>query len=73
MICTRCKKEFDDIIPTKNALNYGSNIFACPHCGKAYSYFRIVRILPLNCIDKESDDWGKPIISNKEYNKKTKR
>lgn len=62
MKCVRCNKEFDSI----NVQTYGGHaIFACPHCGKPYSFSRriIIDTEPINYdCGRKFDDWGNKII-----------
>lgn len=64
MKCIRCGKEVDSTIPELNVARYGQDVlWACPNCGKAYNFHRIVQIkvTPIPT-DKKEDDWGKPIV-----------
>lgn len=61
MKCVHCKKEFDSAIPEINAESYGSNIYACPHCGMPYKFYRAVHTEPLWECPLKKDDWGKQI------------
>lgn len=73
MKCTRCGKEFDSTIAELNAEHYDHNVCACPHCGKAYYFYcqkRIVAVDYDGCA--ETDDWGEPIVPDKDYKKKKK-
>lgn len=72
-ICVRCKKEMDTAIPEMSAIQYGQNFYACEHCGMLYSIFRpeFVVYKPLGgWEEKTEDDWGKKVVSDKEYKKK---
>lgn len=68
--CVRCNKKHrikDNAV--RNAEVYGSNVYACPYCGKAYRLQRVVRVdaIPINT-EAGEDDWGKNIYSDEEYN-----
>lgn len=63
MKCIRCQKEINTLIPERHAENYGSNLWACPNCGKAYRFFRTV-ICEEATTDAKEDNWGKLIIQN---------
>ena len=79
MICSRCGKIVNTERPERNAEVYGTgNVFACPYCGKAHYFSRVVKvdIKPINSSYEkddyssyEEDDWGNVIISDKEYEK----
>ena len=72
-ICVRCKKEMNTITAEMNAIHYGQNFYACEHCGMLYSVYRpeFVVYKPLGYWeDKTEDDWGKDVVSDKEYKKK---
>lgn len=72
-ICVRCKKEMDTITAEMNAIQYGQNFYACEHCGMLYSIYRpeFVVYKPLgNWEEKREDDWGKKVVSDKEYKEK---
>lgn len=76
MECVRCKKNFDSVIAELNAEQFGNNICACPHCGKAYYFERIMRI-KVTPIDNtyhlhKTDDWGERIVSDEEYAEEAK-
>lgn len=73
MECVRCKKEFDDYAPYRNAETYGGYPkYACPHCGKLYVFSRriIIDAEPCNYMDEmKQDDWGHKVVSDEEYYK----
>jgi DNA-directed RNA polymerase subunit RPC12/RpoP len=72
-ICSRCKKPMDTTIAEMNAIHYHQNFYACEHCGMLYSIYRpeIVIYKPLGYWeDVTEDDWGKEVVSDKEYKKK---
>jgi hypothetical protein len=72
-ICDRCMKPMDTSTAEMNAIQYGQNFYACEHCGMLYSIYRpeIVFYKPLGgWKDKTEDDWGKKVISDKDYKKK---
>lgn len=76
MKCIRCEKEFDEYAPYRNAECYGVFVlYACPHCGKLYSFQRIVQIESAEsfAINKEEDDWGHKVISDELYYKTNKK
>lgn len=62
MKCIRCNKEIDSFSAEQYALNYGGSIYACPYCGKAYQFYRVVRVSPIET-DRKEDDWGNTIIN----------
>lgn len=71
-VCVRCKKEMNTITPEMHAIRYGQNFYACEHCGMLYSIYRpeFVIYKPLgNWEDKTEDDWGKKVVTDKEYKK----
>ena len=61
MKCIHCRREFDSDIPKVNADTFGENIYACPHCGMPYKFYRAVHTEPLWECTLKKDDWGKPI------------
>ena len=68
--CPRCGHNLDmDACARDNALAYGSNIYACPKCGKPFIFYRVVlcKELPENYSTQE-DDWGRKIVSDANYN-----
>lgn len=71
MVCTRCGKVLDTYKQERNADSYGSNIYACPKCGKPYMFVRKVVIteLPINTNLKE-DDWGNKVVNDVTFAKK---
>lgn len=61
--CSNCGKEMDtDSRAEANAEVFGSNIYACPHCGKAHVIRRsvLVRAVPIST-NRKKDDWGNDI------------
>ena len=42
MECVRCHKSMNTDTAEMNAYHYGSNWYACPHCGKLYKVYRIL-------------------------------
>lgn len=65
--CVRCNKKHhikDNAV--RNAEVYGSNVYACPYCGKAYKLQRVVSI-DIKPIETNSmiDDWEKIFIPMK--------
>ena len=71
-ICDRCKKTMNTTYAEINAIHYGQNFYACEHCGMLYSIYRpeFVIYKPLGYLeDKTEDDWGKNVVSDKEYKK----
>ena len=72
MKCIRCKKEFDTEIPVENTRNFGTNLYACPYCGKLYKFYRTISVSCYDLIDNEvgdrkTDNWGNKIILDKDY------
>ena len=72
MKCKRCRKAFDTSIAELNAEQFGHNICACPHCGKAYRVRREIKIVAEEIDDitlgeRKTDDWGDKIIPDKKY------
>ena len=77
MNCVRCGLFFDSSVPYINAESYGGNvIYACPQCGKAYQFKRVVIVD--SCNDEEieyknrKDNWNHKIVLDKDYNHATK-
>lgn len=73
MKCKRCGKAFDTSIAELNAEQFGHNICACPHCGKAYRVRREIRIVAdeiddITLGERKTDDWGDKIVPDKKYN-----
>ena len=68
MICSRCNKEFDSYKAERNAEVFGTNLFACPYCGKPYRFTSkiVVQAVAANTTLKE-DDWGNKIVNDNEY------
>lgn len=53
-----------------NAIYYGSNIYACEHCGMPYHVYRpdTAFINPIYAPGfRREDDWGKKVVSDEEY------
>lgn len=75
MKCIRCGKEFDEYTPYRNAECYGGFVlYACPHCGKMYSFMRTVVVkVAEGCSCRKEDDWGHKVISDEEYYKTHKK
>lgn len=69
MVCARCGKVLDTYKQERNADSYGSNIYACPHCGKPYRFSRQVVVTELS-VDTQlkEDDWGNKVINDENYN-----
>ena len=70
MKCLRCANEFNISTAKLNAEVYGSNVCACPHCGKAYIFSReiSVSVMPFYSTNRDSDDWGNKIVTDDDYN-----
>lgn len=61
--CSNCGKEMDtDGRAAANAEIFGSNIYACPYCGKAHIVRRsvVVRAIPITT-NRKKDEWGNDI------------
>lgn len=71
MVCTRCGKILDTYTQERNAYNYGSNIYACPKCGKPYRFSRRVVVTELS-VDTQlkEDDWGHRIVNDITFSQK---
>lgn len=69
MKCVRCNKSMDTDKAELNAYHYGSNWYACPHCGKLYKVYRpeTIAIKPVDYVTSKEDDWGNPIVSDYDY------
>ena len=69
MKCVRCHKEMDTSRAEMNALCYGVNFYACPHCGMPYNVYRpeTVCITPTSGGGRKEDDWGNPVVSDYDY------
>lgn len=71
MFCIRCGKESNDDNAYMNALRYGPNYYACPHCGKLYKF--TIEVVTSPCSDEEAkgevfDDWGNEIVLDRDFN-----
>ena len=68
MECVRCHKKMNTDTAEMNAYHYGSNYYACEHCGMLYKVYRseTVTIDQIPAFIKE-DDWGKEVVSDEEY------
>ena len=70
MVCTRCSEVLDTYKQERNADSYGSNIYACPKCGKPYRFSRQVVVTELlSDTQLKEDDWGHRIVNDEKYNK----
>jgi DNA-directed RNA polymerase subunit M/transcription elongation factor TFIIS len=71
MVCTRCGEVLDTYKQERNADSYGSNIYACPKCGKPYRFSRQVVVTELS-VDTQlkEDDWGHRIVNDVTFSKK---
>ena len=69
MECVRCHKEMNTTTAEANAYYYGSNYYACPHCGKLYKAYRPDTIVfdPIEYASLPEDDWGNPVVSDYDY------
>lgn len=69
MECVRCHKSMNTDTAELNASYYGSNWYACPHCGKLYKVYRpeTIVIEPIGCGTLKEDDWGNPVVSDHDY------
>ena len=69
MECVRCHKSMNTDIAELNAYYYGSDRYACPHCGKLYKVYRpeTIAIEPIEAGNLKEDDWGNPVVSDHEY------
>lgn len=73
MKCPRCGYKLDtDHCARDNADAYGANVYACPNCGKPFTFYRVVvcQALP-SMFYHDVDNWGRKIVNDEEY-KKTK-
>ena len=69
MKCVRCHKKMDTSRAEMNARCYGSNFYACPHCGMPYNVYRpeTICITPTYSGGRKEDDWGHNVVTNEEY------
>lgn len=69
MECVRCHNTMNTDIAEMNAYHYGSNWYACTHCGKLYKIYRpeTVAIEPIDVGILKEDDWGNPVVSDYDY------
>lgn len=51
------------------AYHYGSNWYACPHCGKLYKIYRPITIViePVESSILKADGWGNEVVSGYDY------
>lgn len=69
MECVRCHKSMNTDTAELNAYHYGSNWYACPHCGKLYKVYRPETIVvePVEYAILKKDDWGNIVVSDYDY------
>lgn len=69
MECVRCHKKMNTATAEMNAYHYGSNYYACEHCGMLYKAYRpeTVAFDPISQTFLEEDDWGKEVVSDEQY------